>query len=541
MKAAELRQSILQAAVQGRLIPQDSHDEPASELLKRIQEEKVRLVSEGKIKKDKPLPLMTEDETPYDLPEGWVWCRLGGITLFIATGPFGSMLHKSDYVPNGIPLVNPANMKDGKIYPSNKMMINEATRSRMSSYVLHVGDVVIARRGDLGRCAVVSSNGEGWICGTGSFFLRLAEHIHTPFFLKYFQSTICRNQLNKESVGSTMSNLNHTILKQVLFPLPSLAEQQRIVAKVDELMALCDELEVAEKELDALENRLAEYLPKSILQAAAQGKLVPQDVHDEPASELLKRIQREKERLVNEGTIKKEKPLPPVAEDDVPYDLPEGWVWCRLGNICYVNMGQSPDGNSVSNENAGIEFHQGKSCFSKVFLGESPSKTTSPTKIADCSDILLAVRAPVGVVNITMRKICIGRGLCALQKLSDVDSKFLFYFMCPMEEYFNKQATGTTFRAISAEIVKNALFPLPPLAEQQRIVAKVDELMLLCEELKNAKVPVAKPDTAKIIPFPQHIETDEEINIAARGDGSGGLSEQAWKDATELLGGGVDE
>ncbi len=145
MKAAELRQAILQAAVQGRLVPQDKSDEPASELLKRIQKEKALLVKDGKIKKEKPFLPISDDEVPYDLPDGWVWSRLGDTTLFVATGPFGSMLHKSDYVEAGIPLVNPANMKNGRAIASDRMMVDDATRDRLSSYILHTGDIVKSR------------------------------------------------------------------------------------------------------------------------------------------------------------------------------------------------------------------------------------------------------------------------------------------------------------------------------------------------------------------------------------------------------------
>jgi type I restriction enzyme S subunit len=286
----------------------------------------------------------------------------------------------------------------------------------------------------------------------------------------------------------------------------------------------------------------AAELRQSILQAAVQGRLVPQNPSDEPASELLKRIQQEKARLIRDGKIKKEKPLPHFVEDEIPYDLPDGWVWCRLGDLFNVVMGQSPAGSSVS-ENNGIEFHQGKIHFSEMFLAESQSKTNEPTKLINTGDILLAVRAPVGIVNITQREICIGRGLCAIQIIKDMDSEFVFYFMKSMDEYFNKQAAGTTFIAISADIVKRATFPLPPLAEQQRIVVKVEELMALCSELKTVRThPIMMTSTAKTIPFPQKVtyrEDDLEIGIAARGDATQPFSEKLqnaiddWDDEDE--------
>lgn len=289
---------------------------------------------------------------------------------------------------------------------------------------------------------------------------------------------------------SIIPGISRDDVLHALFPFPSLAEQKRIVAKVDELMSMCDEFETTAKQLNDLDKNFADYLSKSILQSAVQGKLVPQNPHDEPATELLKRIEKEKARLIKEGKIKKEKPLPPIADDEIPYDLPDGWVWCRLGEIVIPIMGQSPDGDSVSDNHSStdnIEFHQGKTYFTDKFLAVSDKATTSSTKIAEGGDVLLSVRAPVGAVNITQRRICVGRGLCALRGMGNMSSDFLLYFVKTLENYFNSIATGTTFLAISGEVIYKTLFPLPPLAEQGRIVAKVDELMGMCEELRSKK------------------------------------------------------
>jgi type I restriction enzyme S subunit len=196
-------------------------------------------------------------------------------------------------------------------------------------------------------------------------------------------------------------------------------------------------------------------------------------------------------------------------------------------------MGQSPDGNSVGVNIKGVEFHQGKTLFTDMLLSESSMKTDEPTKIVNKGDIVLAVRAPVGIVNITPREICIGRGLCAIQKFDNMSSEFVFYFMKTLETYFYERATGTTFIAISAEIVKNAFFPLPPLSEQQRILNKVSELMALCEEAKTARTQPIPPMQPNIIPFPQKAiqgDDDLEIGIAARGDATQPFSEELQKD-----------
>lgn len=535
MKAAELRQSILQAAVQGKLVSQDIHDEPASILLERIRAEKARFVKEGKLKKVGVCLPVFEDEYLYDLPETWIWCKLCSIVIDVFTGPFGSMLHKSDYVAKGIPLVNPMNIVSQRIVPSAKMMVSEETRNRLSSYVLSTGDMVVARRGELGRCAIVTNDENGWICGTGSFYLKLPTCIDAEYFALVFRSDQTKQQLNSESVGATMSNLNHQILNNVLISLPPLAEQQRIVSKVDELLALCNELEAAEKALDKLEDGFTDNLPKAILQAAVQGKLVPQNIHEKPASALLERIRTEKKQLIKDGKLKKEKPLPSITEDKIPYELPNGWEWCRLGEICDLVMGQSPNGTSVSTCSNGIEFHQGKTYFTDRFLRPSGSYTSNPSKIAQPNSVLLAVRAPVGVVNITQREICIGRGLCAIRPMASMTTELLYYFLQAMESQFVSKATGTTFVAITGEIVKNQCLPLPSLAEQQRIVAKVDELIALCDELKAIREFPIEPaaSTAVVLDFPQ--PKQEETLLAARGEIGEGLSPEARKAIADLF------
>lgn len=226
-------------------------------------------------------------------------------------------------------------------------------------------------------------------------------------------------------------------------------------------------------------------LKNSILQQAIQGKLVEQRPEEGTAEELFQQIQKEKQRLIAEGKIKKEKPLPEITEDEKPFDIPASWKWVRLGEIFNVIMGQSPSGTSVSENGNGLEFHQGKIYFGDDYLKVSPQITNEITKIAEAGSILLCVRAPVGVVNIVQRRICIGRGLCALTS-SIMDEKFILYFVRSFEKDFVKKSTGTTFKAITNDVIKNQLFPLPPLAEQKRIVAKIEELLPYIDRYEEA-------------------------------------------------------
>ena len=238
----DMKKSILQYAIQGKLVEQRPEEGTGEELYQQIQAEKQQLIQEKKIKKEKPLAEISEDEIPFDIPGSWKWVRFSEIMNAMSTGPFGSMLHKTDYIKKGIPLVNPANMVNGKIVPSDKMMVSEETLRRLSSYILHARMIVLGRRGEMGRCAVVTENEDGWLCGTGSFFMEPSVSLYVYYVASLFSSPYVKFYLGGESVGTTMSNLNHAILSKMPIPLPPLAEQKRIVAKIEELLPLCERL-----------------------------------------------------------------------------------------------------------------------------------------------------------------------------------------------------------------------------------------------------------------------------------------------------------
>lgn len=235
-----LKQTILQLAVMGKLVKQNPNDEPASELLKRIAAEKDALVKAGKIKKQKPLLPISDDEKPFALPEGWEWVHLLDISEEIGTGPFGSMIHKSDYISGGIPLINPSHMINDKIVEDKDISVNQAKLSELASYKLLSGDIVLARRGEVGRMAIVGERESGWLCGTGSFYLRLSKEISREFMALVFRVKSTREYLTGNAVGTTMVNLNHGILNSLPIGLPSLNVQNKIVHRVYELLILCD-------------------------------------------------------------------------------------------------------------------------------------------------------------------------------------------------------------------------------------------------------------------------------------------------------------
>lgn len=541
MKATDLRKSILQVAVQGKLVPQDKNDEPASELLKRIQAEKATLIKEGKLKKEKPLPPITEDEIPYSLPDGWVWCRLGAIC------EFKNGLSKRHSVEGSEQYVlRLADIKDYAFDISNGRKI-KCTDDDIEEYSLTQNDMGIIRvngsRSNVGKAILFE--GINCICLFCDHLMRM--RLFEPSCKNYM-----RYALNSKLVQDMMDGLIITTAGQntisqkslcgILFPLPPLDEQQRIVAKVDELMALCDELEAAENELDALESHFFDYLPKSILQAAVQGKLVPQDKNDEPASELLKRIQAEKAVLIKEGKLKKEKSLPPITEDEIPYDLPEGWVWCRLGEIAELKIGKTParaeekywlNGKypwvSIADIKSGQHLSFTKECvsqdsFDEVFKGKMVPK----------GSLLFSFKLSIGKVCIVDMDTFTNEAICAIIPYCEARIVDFLFRVIPGLELLVNANDAIKGQTLNSKSIAQILIPLPPFAEQQRIVAKVDALMAMCDELKRvAEQPISHDN---VMPFPaEPKENIDPIAMAARGEVEG-MSDQAKQAIEDLFG-----
>lgn len=451
-----LKDKILQLAIQGKLVAQDPNDEPASVLLERIKEEKEKLIKEGKIKKQKPLPEITEEEKPFEIPDNWEWVRLEEVSSQISSKPY--QIKQSDVSKDGLfPVVSQSiNLIEGYSNEKDKLLEIDNPVIVFGDHTRHVKYIDFN--------FIVGADGIKIINPIG-------------IYGKYLYLAILYNSLCIDDRGYSR---HYKYLNERLVPIPPLAEQKRIVEKVEELFALIDELDSNKEELLEVIN----LTRNQVLQLAIQGKLVAQDPNDEPASVLLEKIKEERDKLVKEGKIKKQKPLPEITEEEKPFEIPESWEWVRLGEVALVNMGQSPKGDTIS-DNEGIEFHQGKIFFGDKYLKKSDKFTTDPKKIALSGDILLSVRAPVGAINITDREVCIGRGLCAISSLGNIPNDYYFYICKAFEDYLTEKATGTTFLAVTASTVNEMIIPLPPLSEQKRIVDKVDSIMNMLDELEK--------------------------------------------------------
>jgi type I restriction enzyme S subunit len=513
MKAEDLRKSILQAAVEGKLVTQDKNDEPASELLKRIEHEKACLDKEGKLKRTKPLPPITDDETPYDLPDGWVWCRLG----FIGDVRGGKRIPKgmsfSKY-PTAHIYIRVTDMKNGTISDQNICYIGEDVFQQISRYTISKDDVYITIAGTIGDCGTVPAKFDGMNLTENAAKLSIFG-AYKDYIVKAIASPLVQAQFTEKTNQMAQPKLALERIKSTIIPYPPIAEQQRIVAKVDELMALCDKLETAETELNVLEDHLTEDLPKSILQAAVQGKLVPQDKSDEPASELLGRIHAEKIALIRSGKINKEKPLPPITGHEIPYDLPNGWVWCRLGDIIQLISGRDLAPSEYNDQNKGIPYITGASAITDENINIT-RWTEHPAVISHYSDIFITCKGTIGkIVKNTIGDCHIARQIMAIRiHSSDLNNDYLSIALRTFVPQLVIQAKSI-IPGISRSNLLYLKFPLPPFAEQQRIVEKIEELMDLCDQLKYVgDTPINYSD---IIPFSAHTTETEPLQMVAQG------------------------
>ena len=482
MTPEQLRASILQYAMEGKLVKQDPNDEPASELIQKIKSQRTRLAKESKIKKSKKLPLITDDEKPFDIPDNWEWARLNDLSENVqypfADGPFGSNLKKEHYTDKKeVRIIQLSNIGERGWRDANHRYTTFEHLKDIKRSEVEAGDIVIAKMMPAGRAIIVPQHLEKkFVLSSDAVKFVPNKLLYKDFLYFAINSSVFKSQVDAEVQGITRKRTSLTKVKKYILPIPPLEEQKRIVAKIEKLMSLVDEYAESYNRLQKIDNEFEDKLKQSVLQYAMEGKLVKQNPSDEPASELIKKIENEKAELIKEGKIKKSKKLPSINDDEKPFDIPDSWEWVRLGNVANVVMGQAPKSAYVNINGKGIEFHQGKSYFTENIIGRSEKYAAMSNKIIDSKYIVMAVRAPVGDVNLLNREISIGRGLAGIRPyISDKD--YIFYYLRLIKKYFEKNSTGSTFKAINGNIIKNTPIPLPALEEQKRIVIKIKELM----------------------------------------------------------------
>ena len=479
MTAQQLKNSILQMAVQGKLVEQNPYDEPASVLLERIKAEKQELIKTGKIKKGKPLPEITEDEIPFDIPDSWEWVRLGIISTYNQTKQ-KIKAKDADVSIWGLDLEDIE--KGGKLL--EKKTVGER-KSIGDKTVFNKGDILYSKlRPYLLKILVAPDSG---ICTPEIVPFTVYGGISAEYIVNFLKSPYVDGLVNGETYGIKMPRAGTETMVSLLVPLPPINEQHRIVAKIEELLPYIEKYGKAEEQLTALNTTFPEALKKSILQEAVQGKLVPQNPDDEPASVLLERIRAEKQALIKTGKIKKEKPLPEITEDEIPFDIPDSWEWCRLGNILL----KLTDGTHSTPKytESGIPFisvkdvSSGNLDFSNCkHISEKEHFELYERCNPEYGDILLTKVGTTGIPVIvdTTEQFSLFVSVALLKFNQELlYNKYLIHMInSPLVQ---KQATENTKGVGNKNWVMrdiaNTLIVIPPIEEQHRIVAKIEELM----------------------------------------------------------------
>ena len=472
MDTKKLRQKILDLAIRGKLVPQDPNDEPASVLLERIRAEKERLIKEGKIKRSKKSASDTPhyenrqvgeaNEVPFEIPEIWEWCNVSDI---FELNPKNDV--PDDTQSGFIPM---ACVDDGFGY-AHSFETRPWGEIRKGYSHFQNGDIGIAKISpcfENRKSTIFYDLPNGIGAGTTELTVLRGHCVNIEFYLYLFQSEWYIFEGTKEFKGVVgQQRVNKEIFTTLIIPLPPIEEQNRIVTEIKKWFSLIDTLETTKEDL---QESIAQAKSK-ILDLAIHGKLVPQDPNDEPAIELLKRINPK---------------FTPCDNAHKRKQIPDSWIWCTLQDTFKITMGSSPTGDTLNRKKLGIEFHQGKVFFSNKYILPSDIYSTQPVKLAEPLSILLCVRAPVGTVNITDRQICIGRGLCSLIPSKSIDLQYAYYVMQTCSEELEQKATGSTFKAVGGDVVKNQIIPLPSINEQRRIVAKIEELFAVLDEIKES-------------------------------------------------------
>ena len=464
MTPEQLRASILQYAMEGKLVKQDLNDEPASDTVKTKSMEESR----------------TE---PYKIPVNWKWIRLGSGVRFIN----GRAYKKSELLTDSN--LTPV-LRVGNLFTNSSWYYSDLKLDK-DKYIDN-GDLIYAWSASFGPRIW---NGEHVIYHYHIWKTVINEGIDKKF-LYYFLSDPHKVLGETKLHGSTMKHVTKTNMEKLPFPLPPLEEQKRIVAKIEKIMPLVDEYAESYNRLQKIDNEFEDKLKQSVLQYAMEGKLIKQDPNDEPASELIKKIETEKAELVKEGKIKKSKKLPVITDDEKPFDIPDSWEWVRLGEIGIVTSGGTPrkaeksywdDANIPWITPAVMSKAQNNIIFDNDNVGKINQKglSNSSAHLISANSIVVSSRAPIGYINIVPFAYTTNQGCKSISTYAKVDNKYVYYAIKFSVPDMYKRASGTTFKEISGTRFGETVIPLPPLEEQKLIITKVEKLQSSIGELSK--------------------------------------------------------
>lgn len=489
MTPQELKNSILQLAVQGKLVEQRAEEGTAEELYAKIQAEKQQLIADKKIKKEKPLPEITTEEIPFDIPESWKWVRLGEICNII-NGFTPLKTNLEFWNKQEIPWFTVEDIRvQGRVIKKTQKYITKQAVSNLER-ILPANTVLLCCTASIGEFAIteipLTTNQQF----NGIVVKGLFKNFLEPRYL-FSIIPVLKKTLLRIAGKTTFGFISVKKLSNVMLPIPPLNEQNRIATKIEELLLQIDSYEKAWSKLEAFNKRFPDDMQKSILQYAVQGKLVEQRAEEGTAEELYAKIQAEKQQLIADKKIKKEKPLPEIKAEEIPFDIPESWKWVRLGEIGFTNIGLTYKPKDVCSENGTIVLRSSNIQNGKLNFNDIVRVSTNipDNKMCQKDDILICARNGskklVGKAAIIDKNgmsfgafMAVFRSICNHYILYIINSAYF------RNTLLNDTGT-TTINQITQEMLRTFLVPLPPLEEQKRIVAKIEELLPLCEKLKK--------------------------------------------------------
>lgn len=489
MNAQDLKNSILQLAVQGKLVEQRAEEGTARESLEQIKLEKDQFIKDKKIKKSKPLPEITEDEIPFEIPESWEWVRWGELSFSIQYG------YNAPAIANGqYKMVRISDIQNNKVL-WDTVPYCEIKDDDVETYQLAEDDILFARTGGtVGKSFLVKEVPCNAVYAGYLIRTRFDAQKLVPEYLKFFmESQLYWQQLRNGTIATAQPNCNGQTLSKMVVPIPPLEEQHRIVAKIEGILPYIDQYDKAYTKLETFNKKFPEDMKKSILQMAMQGKLVEQRPEG-TADELYEQIVAEKAQLIKAGKIKKEKPLPDITEDEIPFEIPSSWKWVRLGTIVSVYGGKRiPAGTRLSENDTGHKY---------IRVADMKDETVSLDDIKyitdeiyekikqyfiTSDDIYITVAGTIGRVGVVPREL-------NNANLTENADKLVFrrldkMYLCRM---LNSEVVQHQIREATTQVgqpklaiarIQKLIVPLPPLAEQKRIVAKIEELLPYCDQL----------------------------------------------------------
>ena len=484
MTPQELKASILQLAIQGKLVPQIESEGNAENLYKEIQKEKQRLIAEKKIKKEKPLEPIKGEEIPFDIPSSWKWVRWGELSQSIQYG-----YNASAQQSGRIRFVRISDIQDNEVI-WDTVPYCDISEEEIPDYLLKENDILFARTGGtVGKSFLVKTVPYDAIYAGYLIRTRYSSLLVSQYLKFFMESDLYWRQLHNGVIATAQPNCNGKTLGNMIVPLPPLEEQKRIVAKIEELLPLVERYGKAYERLEEFNKKFPGDMKKSVLQMAIQGKLVEQRPEEGTAEELYELIQTEKARLIKEGKIKKEKPLTAITDEEKPFDIPDSWKWCKLGDISsYAQRKEKVSASDIQPmcwtlDLEDIEKESGRILTRKT-IGE---RLVIGDKVAfKKGNILYSKLRPY------LKKILVvdADGICSSEIVpfdtyGSVDNEYIAYVLRSpyVDNLVNSVSYGVKMPRVGTETMTELLIPLPPLEEQKRIVAKIEEVLPLCDAL----------------------------------------------------------